>query len=67
MFSRKWWLAARDRAARSAAQGFLLLFGTTVPGWMSLDWKTLVYGTVGAAVLSLATSVAFPPVPKEDT
>lgn len=67
MFTRKWWRVVLDRAARSSAQGFLLAVGSTVPGWMALDWKMVAYATVGMGGLSFATSILKSPVPPEDT
>lgn len=61
MFTRKWWIAAGKRAARSAAQAFLLAFGTDQLHWLELDWKQVLISTVGMGVLSFATSIAFPP------
>lgn len=63
MFTRTWWQAAGERAAKSAAQGFVLTFGSDVTGWLSLDWKTIVTATVGMGVLSLATSIITTPNP----
>jgi len=66
LFTKQWWATVRERVARSAAQGFLVAAGPTVTGWMGADWKTLIYSTVGMGIMSLATSIAFNPVPKEE-
>lgn len=66
MFSRRWWRIASNRAARSTAQAFLLTVGPTAAQWIILDWRYLLYATVGSGVLSLAHSVLSSPVPNEE-
>lgn len=61
LFSKAWWEAANERAAKTAAQGFLLGVGPTVTSWMGADWKLLVYLTIGGALTSYATSITVPP------
>lgn len=73
LFTKKWWLIARNRAARSAAQGFTLtatplitagMAGAVQFGWMQV--AIIAYGTIGMGVASLATSIARSPVHIED-
>lgn len=61
MFTRQWWKAASKRAARSAAQAFLVAFGTDQLHWLNLDWKQVLISTIGMGVASYATSIALPP------
>lgn len=66
VFTRAFWSRAAERAARSGAQGFLVGagFGAGVGNYAVLTGKTLLAGAVGAAsmaILSVVTSVAFPP------
>lgn len=65
LFSKQWWSATRDRAARSAAQGFILAVGSSVTPWMSLNWAYVAYATVGMGVLSFATSILISPAPPD--
>lgn len=65
-FTSSFWDAALGRIIRSAGQGFLLLSGLgAVAGEAAvLSWETFLAGLSGAlgmAVLSLVTSLAFPP------
>lgn len=53
--------AALIRAARSAAQAAILVIGTTAVSLYDADWKAAVGAAGGMAILSLLTSVAFPP------
>ena len=53
--------AALARAARSAAQAAILVIGTSAVSLYDADWKAAVGAAGGMAVLSLLTSVAFPP------
>jgi hypothetical protein len=66
LFSRRWWRSARNRAARSAAQAFLLATGSAGIGWKQLN--VLDVGIIVAAFFtaSIATSIAFNPVPEEE-
>lgn len=51
-----------DRAIRSAAQGALLALGADkVLDAVAADWSTVASFSAGAAILSLLTSIAFPP------
>jgi len=61
LFTKPWWEAARDRAAKSAAQGFLLSIPPSTAGFMGADWRLIAYMTVGMGLVSLATSIVMPP------
>ena len=62
MFKASWWLGAADRAAKSAAQTLLLLWGAD-GGLDLLNIAPLpaVGLAAGAAVLSLLTSIVSAP------
>lgn len=53
------------RAARSAAQAAILVIGSSAVSLYDADWKAALGAAGGMAVLSLLTSVAFPP-PESD-
>lgn len=67
MFSRDFWIAATERAAKTAAQVFLALAGATVFNVLTADWLALVGVTVGAALLSYATSLVSAEATKSGT
>lgn len=54
----KWLKAAGVRAAKSAAQGAILLVGTTAVTLGDVSWAAVASGAALMAVLSLLTSVA---------
>lgn len=58
MFTRIFWQAAAERAAKSGAQALLILWGgdAVFSAW-DADWPAAGGVAVGAAVLSLLTSV----------
>mgnify|MGYP006343851027 FL=1 len=49
------------RAARSGAQAAILVLGTGAVSWFDADWKSAVGAAGGMAIMSLLTSIAFPP------
>lgn len=53
--------AALVRAARTAAQTALATLGTGAVNIIDADWQAVAALAGGAAVVSLLTSVAFPP------
>lgn len=53
--------AAFTRAARTAAQTALATLGTGAVNIIEADWEAVGALSAGAAVVSLLTSVAFPP------
>jgi len=62
VFTYSFWADAAERAIKSAAQALILVFAG-VQAWNPLatstdEWKIYLGGAVGAAVLSLLTSVA---------
>lgn len=65
LFTRTWWVAARDRVARSVAQTFLLFSPAATWGWMDVDWRLMLYALPGAALMSFANSIISPP-PESD-
>lgn len=51
------WKAAAERAIRTFAQAFLALVGATAFDVLHADWAGLVGVSLGAAFLSLLTSI----------
>lgn len=58
MFTRRFWVAAAERAVKSFAQGVVLYFGGDVVlnAWTA-DWPTAGGIGLGAAALSVLTSM----------
>ncbi len=57
MFTRTFWKKATERAAKSAAQAAILVFGADQINAFTADWTTVAGFAVGGAVLSYLTSV----------
>jgi hypothetical protein len=59
-----WATGAADRALKSFAQALVLLLGggTTGLNILQVDWKASLAAAVGAAILSLLTSVISAPL-----
>lgn len=53
--------AAAARAVRTAAQAALAAIGTGATGLVDVDWQAVASITGMAAVVSILTSIAFPP------
>lgn len=53
--------AALTRAARTAAQTALATLGTGAVNIIEADWQAVAALSAGAAVVSVLTSIAFPP------
>ena len=53
--------AALVRAVRSGAQAAILVIGTGAISLYDADWKTAIGAAGGMAIMSLLTSIAFPP------
>lgn len=54
----RWLYAAGIRAVRSAAQAVILLTGTDMVNFVSLDWVQIAGVAAGMAFVSLLTSIA---------
>ena len=68
MFTRQFWISAADRSAKSAAQALLLLWGAdAVFDVLAIDPGNAVGVAVGAALLSLLTSVVSAPFGEQAT
>lgn len=52
------WRAAAERSIKSAVQAILLVVGAAQFDWLHADWKSLALSALGAAGLSLLTSIA---------
>lgn len=59
--TRAWMLEAADRALKSAAQAVILLWSATKIDAFTLDWKVAAGAALGAASLSVLTSVVSMP------
>lgn len=58
MFTKKFWIESSERALKTLAQTFLALTAAqTVFDALKADWQTLLGVSVGAAILSYATSI----------
>lgn len=53
--------AAAVRAARTAAQTALATLGTGAVNIIEADWEAVAALSAGSAVVSILTSIAFPP------
>ena len=51
------WKSAAERAIRTFAQAFLALVGATAFDVLHADWASLIGVSLGAAFLSLLTSI----------
>lgn len=58
MFTTVFWRQTVERAVKTAAQTFLALAGAAQLDVLTADWTALGSVTVGAAVLSVASSLA---------
>lgn len=69
MFTKKFWIEASERALKTLAQTFLALTAAeTVFNSFVADWQTLIGVSVGAALLSYATSIVSANIgPKKDS
>ena len=61
----RWLYAAGIRAVRSAAQAVILLTGTDMVNFVTLDWVQIAGVAAGMAFVSMLTSVAGLPELKE--
>lgn len=58
LFNKRFWIAASERALKTVAQTFLALVAAeTVFDALQADWKTLSGVSLGAGLLSYATSI----------
>jgi len=69
MFTKKFWIESSERAIKTLAQTFLALTAAeTVFNSFVADWQTLIGVSVGAALLSYATSIVSANLgPKKDS
>ena len=58
MFTKAFWLAALERAVKTAAQSALLVLGAEQINALNADWADVAGFALGGAVLSVLTSVA---------
>lgn len=58
MFTKAFWIQASERALKTVAQTFLAMVAAqSVFDALSADWQTLIGVSVGAGLLSYATSI----------
>lgn len=62
MFSKKWWQAAGERAAKTGAQTLILMTGSDAAGFLHLDLQKTATLVLGGVILSLCTSIVWSPV-----
>jgi hypothetical protein len=59
MWTKRFWRATAERAIKTAAQGFILLVGADVVfNALKFDWEQAGGVVLGAAALSIASSLA---------
>ncbi len=58
MWTRKFWLATAERALKTFAQTFVLLLGAGAVDLLSVPWRVDLSLSIGAALLSVLTSIA---------
>lgn len=61
MLRPRFWSVTVDRAIRTAAQTAVVLLGAGQIDVLAVDWTNVASLSAGAAVLSVLTSLAFPP------
>lgn len=61
MFSLAWLKDAVERAVKTAAQTAVTVLGADAVNVLSVDWETVVGLGLGAAVVSVLTSIASAP------
>lgn len=61
MWNKTFWLAALERAVKSAAQGLLGMWALANFDVLHADWKLAIGVALGAALLSLLTSLVSSP------
>ena len=66
MFTKKWWRAAGERAAKTGAQTLILMAGSDATGFLSLDPAKTATLVLGGMILSLCTSIVWTPVTDDD-
>jgi hypothetical protein len=57
MFSLQFWGYAGERAIKTFAQAALAFLGTGAVGFFTIDWVSLASVSLGAALLSILTSI----------
>jgi hypothetical protein len=69
MFTKKFWIESSERALKTLAQTFLALAGAeSLFDAFVADWQTLLGASIGAALLSYATSIVSANIgPKKDS
>jgi hypothetical protein len=57
MFTYQFWSYAGERAIKTFAQAAVAFLGTGAIGFFAIDWTALLSVSLGAAFLSILTSV----------
>ena len=67
MFTKEFWMKATERAVKTVAQSFIALAAAAdIFNVFSADWQTILGVSLGAGLLSYATSLVTPRVVKGD-
>jgi len=67
IFTNDFWLQTGERAVKTFAQTAVALIGAGVLNVLTTDWQQLIGVSLGAAVLSILTSVASAKVHDDDS
>jgi len=67
MFTKEFWMRATERAVKTVAQSFIALVAAAdVFNVFSADWQTILGVSLGAGLLSYATSLLTPRTVKQE-
>ena len=66
MFSKKWWLAARERMAKTGAQTLIGMVGFEVTGLKDINVTEIAVAVPVFMLLSLCTSIIMTPTPAQE-
>lgn len=67
MFTKEFWMKATERAVKTVAQSFIALAAAAdIFNVFSADWQTILGVSLGAGLLSYATSLITPRMVKDD-
>ena len=67
MFTKQFWKDAAERAVKTAAQAAVVVVGADVANVFELDWNEMAGLSIGAALLSVLTSIASEPFGEKGT
>lgn len=67
MFTKPWLAKTAERMLKTAAQAYIGLMGADAANWIVVGGDRIAIVLVGAALLSLATSIITTPLGKDPT